>query len=757
MASVTQHVLAGRGVPHWTPAVVGTHYCDKDANEMYISVGTDSPMDWVNVSSGLPDGAENGQIIQRVAGGYVWITPAGHVDVDYVDMQDQALLDAAKTYVDSKLGVGFASVDYVNSGDLAVVAAAKAYIDAGIINVGSGVPAGGLTGQVMTKLSGADGDATWNDLPPPGATREFLDNAVSDEIDYIDLLSADVKELPEDGDSSGYLAKIGDEDHEIAWVPFLKEVRAIDVLSPLGGEETPDVVTIVGSPYAVLHSNNKRSHREFQVDFVGGDYSAPLFSFVGDVDSVQTGRLPVKSDLILRVRDLAVGGEVSEWAEIDFKTRDVYNEVVLSTNAIGGVASDPLVLSVEFSTVGGVDHHVATDWVLKENGVVVWSSLNDVENLTEIEVPAGILVDSNSYDVEVRAVGQVYGTSAWVVESLAVSAGFNGLVVPHYTRPFVTIYQQDQDTFTKRANPAVLPTSTGNSCSFSPDGVYLAVAHTNSPYITIYKRSGDVFTKLADPAGLPTGNGYGCSFSPDGVYLAVAHDTSPNITIYKRSGDVFTKLADPAGLPTGNGYGCSFSPDGVYLAVAHLTSPRITIYKRSGDVFTKLANPAVMPANTGFGCSFSPDGVYLAVAHTNSPYITFYERSGDVFTKLANPAELPTGVGRGCSFSPDGVYLAVAHDTSPHITIYKRSGDVFTKLTNPAVLPTGAGRGCSFSPDGVYLAVAHYTSPYITIYKRSGDVFTKLANPAGLPTGNGQYSVAWYYQTLPVIGPRATR
>jgi lipopolysaccharide export system protein LptC len=76
----------------------------------------------------------------------------------------------------------------------------------------------------------------------------------------------------------------------------------------------------------------------------------------------------------------------------------------------------------------------------------------------------------------------------------------------------------------------------------------MAVAHFTSPFITIYKRSGDTFTKLANPATLPASTGNGVAFSSDDTYMAVAHSTSPFITIYKRSGDTFTKLADPATL-----------------------------------------------------------------------------------------------------------------------------------------------------------------------------------------------------------------
>ena len=88
------------------------------------------------------------------------------------------------------------------------------------------------------------------------------------------------------------------------------------------------------------------------------------------------------------------------------------------------------------------------------------------------------------------------------------------LAVAHSTTPFVTVYGQDVDAFTKLGNPANLPTDTGRGIAFSADGNYLAVGHSTSPFLTIYKRSGDTFTKLPNPATLPTGNGLGIAFYP---------------------------------------------------------------------------------------------------------------------------------------------------------------------------------------------------------------------------------------------------
>ena len=75
--------------------------------------------------------------------------------------------------------------------------------------------------------------------------------------------------------------------------------------------------------------------------------------------------------------------------------------------------------------------------------------------------------------------------------------------------------------------------SAANGCVFSPDGTLLAVAHGGSPYITIYNTS--TWTKLANPSVLPSNTANGCAFSPDGTLLAVAHGGSPYITIYDTS------------------------------------------------------------------------------------------------------------------------------------------------------------------------------------------------------------------------------
>jgi hypothetical protein len=133
-----------------------------------------------------------------------------------------------------------------------------------------------------------------------------------------------------------------------------------------------------------------------------------------------------------------------------------------------------------------------------------YSSLNDSVNLLSIVVPAGNLEVDTQYLFRARHIGTLYGAGPFAEVTATTQAQFDivPLLAVAHTSPFVTIYDQEIDTFTKLADPATLPAGTGVGVAFSSDDTYMAVAHSTSPFITIYKRSGDTFTKLADPATL---------------------------------------------------------------------------------------------------------------------------------------------------------------------------------------------------------------------------------------------------------------
>jgi 6-phosphogluconolactonase (cycloisomerase 2 family) len=525
-------------------------------------------------------------------------------------------------------------------------------------------------------------------------------------------------------------------------------IRAPEITSPTEGSTVSNLTPqISGSTFAAVYFIDTRDYRQFQVDVAAGDFTSPVIDEQANTDSYTVATtLDTDANYKVRIRDVAITGAESPWSEVvSFATPNItVNAPTLTVQgAPSSVEKSPTLTTSSFSTTpAGGDTHAATDWEVRKtsDNSLVYSSLNDSANLTSIKVPVGNLQVSTSYLFRARHVGTTYGAGAYVEVTATTVAQFDIvplLAVAHRESPYITIYNQEIDTFTKLTNPAALPTNHPTGVAFSGDDTYMAVAHFNSPHVTIYKRSGDTFTKLADPVTLPASSSNGVAFSSDGIYLAVAHGGSPHVTIYKRSGDTFTKLNNPATLPTGTGRSVAFSSDGIYLAVAHDGSPHVTIYKRSGDTFTKLANPATLPTGVGNGVAFSSGGTYLAVAHSTAPQITVYKRSSDSFTKLTI-ADAAAQNASGVTFSSDATYMVVVGDTPSYITVYKRSGDTFTKITNPATLPPGVAYGVDFSSDDTYLAVVHNTSPFVTIYKRSGDTFTKLTNPATLPTGNGR-------------------
>ena len=302
-------------------------------------------------------------------------------------------------------------------------------------------------------------------------------------------------------------------------------IRTPTAIEPLSG--ATDVVlspTLSANTYASVYESDLRDYREFQVDLAAGDFSTPVYTFQGDVDSHQVGSiLAFDTAHKWRCRDVSQSGEMSRWMSVQgFST--VIVTVAKPTLTVEGspssVPKNPTLSTTAFIVIGDSDTHLNSDWqVLDDQLTVVWESLADAVNKLSIVVPSGVLTESTSYTFRVRHRGDVYGVSAWESVVATTDAVFDIvplLAVAHDTTPFVTIYDQDIDTFTKLTNPAVLPADRGWAVAFSSDDQHMAVAHNDTPFVTIYKRDGDVFTKLPDPSELPAGNGYGVAFSNTG-------------------------------------------------------------------------------------------------------------------------------------------------------------------------------------------------------------------------------------------------
>ena len=87
---------------------------------------------------------------------------------------------------------------------------------------------------------------------------------------------------------------------------------------------------------------------------------------------------------------------------------------VTVTGAPSDVPGAPLIGTSAFQTVGVSDTHASTTWRVRRvaDGAVVWESVNDTVNKTQITVPSGILQTNTQYLFEAIHNGATLGASA---------------------------------------------------------------------------------------------------------------------------------------------------------------------------------------------------------------------------------------------------------------------------------------------------------------------------------------------------------
>lgn len=87
---------------------------------------------------------------------------------------------------------------------------------------------------------------------------------------------------------------------------------------------------------------------------------------------------------------------------------------VTVTGSPADVPDAPVIGTSAFQTAGASDTHASTTWRVRRvsDGVVVWESVNDTVNLTQITVPRGILQENTQYRFEAIHNGAALGASA---------------------------------------------------------------------------------------------------------------------------------------------------------------------------------------------------------------------------------------------------------------------------------------------------------------------------------------------------------
>ena len=340
--------------------------------------------------------------------------------------------------------------------------------------------------------------------------------------------------------------------------------------------------------------------------------------------------------------------------------------------------------------------------------------------------------------------------------------GADLFAVGHSTSPFISVYARDGNTFTKLANPDVLPPNIVYGADWSPDGTILAVAHVASPFLTIYKWTGSALEKMTDiVGGNPPSTCYNVRWNPAGTHLAVVHSSGEFASIYEFNGtSTFTKVASPFNIaPRAVQNSCAWAPDGSELYTVGYYNSSYGVsgqsYSVSGSSFTRIRS-----INTGilsWSVARDPTRGQLVIGNQtqnlgiNVHYIDQWNpQTGYYSVGLPDPSffSYTNNQTRGVEFSQtvDGKnLLAAAQYTSPYIKLYDRVGDTYTQLANPDVLPPSNGFDVRFNRTSTSLAVAHQSGDYFTVYDltNSSTEFVKASTTIDTtPTGNG-WCVAW--------------
>ena len=537
-----------------------------------------------------------------------------------------------------------------------------------------------------------------------------------------------------------------------------------------GNATRPNVDEIAWLPSAKFEGGGSGGGGDFGLTgptkiSVGGSFQykiSPYSSFMTYAVSATNGTATISGDTITltiapeetaNVTDLTVIR--SDGARNDFRiaigAQSIAKPSILSpASGSVDVPLGPLLTASAFMTYpDGADTHLNTDWRIRTMaGAVVWQSLENAVNKTNIQVPDNTLPLNTQLQADVRYRGTTLPVSAWS-DAVTFTTTNQSILTPTITAPL-----------NGATGIGATPTFTSTAFATNPLG---ADTHASSDWqiknslgVVIWSSAADVVNKTS--ITLPTGvlavssqytmevryNGnvlQPSQWSPVvsfttaaqfayGKYLATGGNFG--VRAYGQDVDTFTSIFSEA-IPSSTAYGAAYSPDGLHLALCG-AGQVLNIYRRNGDGLTKIANPSSLPPGYANDVAFSPDSQYLAVASSGSPYITIYKRNGDVFTKLANPTTLPNGLVNSVAFSPDGTQLICVgsiggggRGAAPWLNRYKRNGDVFTKLINISQPDVATDVfSVAYSPDGNYAAVGYDGSNTIYLYKVIGDALTLL-------------------------------
>ncbi len=254
-------------------------------------------------------------------------------------------------------------------------------------------------------------------------SRELLTKSTSTEVrNYLGLGSASILNW---GTEVGNLVRLVDDGFGQPTLPS-EIINKLDdliitpeILSPENGDGAvdPSSLTIVGSEFACIYSAYTRDYRVFQIKEESDDWDSTVIEFTDDVDQKEFTTLTPEKIYNIRIKDVDIKGNESEWSNIiTVNTSSVYITTPSLTveSSSGNAVLSPLLTGGTFNVVGTSTTHTATDWriINLTNGTTVWSSLNNTINKTSITVSTQLNTNTN-YEFQVRYIDSASNVSAW--------------------------------------------------------------------------------------------------------------------------------------------------------------------------------------------------------------------------------------------------------------------------------------------------------------------------------------------------------
>ena len=223
-------------------------------------------------------------------------------------------------------------------------------------------------------------------------------------------------------------------------------IRKPIILSPITSAENARP-RLEATEYAPIVSEDELDFREFQIDTVTGDFSNPVYtsSEAKNYHDMTGTDLTNGDEYKIRVRDTSIRGDISEWSdEKSFTVPTSVVETPILNIHPDEDATDAFIApewqTSAFSMTSGTDTHASTSWeVVDGSGNLVYTSLDDTENLLSILIPEGNLTKGVSYQIRAKHNGSSV-SSGWSDYSNFTVSTMDYIKTPVLTEPNDGVY-----------------------------------------------------------------------------------------------------------------------------------------------------------------------------------------------------------------------------------------------------------------------------------------------------------------------------